>query len=115
MHTWGQLDSQGRDICCRVGDAAEYIGSWLRKWARIDLTWKEKYGTVRIYCSFGCNYPILNKILVPIQKYLYVWRYKKAIEKWPDLYVEILAFADWNELFEGKILGYNRSDYWRKG
>lgn len=143
MHQWGDKDLQGRDICLRVGDAAEYIGSWLRTWARMNIDWKEKFGTVRAYSSFGwydlhdAIYPgymynrfgkvgrfinrftsgmfsYLNKIVIPTQKYLYVWRYKKAVEKWPDLYVEILASADWDELFEDKIPGYKNSDYWKK-
>lgn len=49
MHTWGDnVDWDG------INDAAELIGTGLRKWGRIQVTqYKEKYGTVRVYCYFG--------------------------------------------------------------
>mgnify|MGYP001588249460 CR=1 FL=1 len=49
MHLWGDetVDWGGIDA------AARFIGEGLRFW-RIDVRqWKEKYGTVRVYCSFG--------------------------------------------------------------
>ncbi len=106
--------------------------------------YKEKFGTVRVYCSFGWYgiYPIwrpshhwypnwwpmrldfwlaktrlfglLNKAVIKIQMKAYVWRYKKAVEKWPHLYNEIVSMADYGELFEGKIPGYKHSNYWKK-
>jgi len=37
-----------------VDAAAEYIGLNLRKWGRVDVRqYKEKFGTVRVYCSLG--------------------------------------------------------------
>lgn len=50
MHNWGDEFLYFEE----VGEAAEYIGRFLRKWARVSVTnTKEKYGTVRVYCSFG--------------------------------------------------------------
>lgn len=121
MHSWGDKDSQGRDICSRVDDAAEYIGEWLRKFARINvMQYKEKFGTVRVYCSFGwenlgsITHPgyyfipnsvyifnwirYFNFITILIQKSLYRYRYKKAVKKWPDLKEEILCSSDFPEL-----------------
>jgi hypothetical protein len=49
MHYWGDegVDWEGIDA------AAQYIGEGLRKW-RVDVRqWKEKYGTVRVYCGLG--------------------------------------------------------------
>lgn len=140
MHDWSDenVDWEG------INDAAAYIGHWLIHWARMPVSnYKEKFGTVRVYCHFGWHgvyaiwrphyawYPkwwpmtldfwladtwafrLLNKAVVVLQQKAYVWRYKKAVEKWPHLREEILSAADWGELFDGKIKGYKHSDYWR--
>ena len=140
MHDWSEenFDWSG------LNAAGASIGYWLRKWVRMDVRdVKEKFGTLRVYCSFGwCslysvwrpsymwspkwwpvrfdrwvsdNTPILkwiNRIVVPIQKKAYVWRYKKAVQKWPHLYEEILCCADYGDLFDGKIPGYKHSNFW---
>ena len=52
MHQWGDegVDWAGIDA------AAAYIGLGLRKWGRVSVSqFKEKYGTVRVYCSLGVN------------------------------------------------------------
>ncbi len=49
-HIWGEegVDWAGIDA------AASYIGRYLRKWGRVSVTQtKEKFGTARVYCSFG--------------------------------------------------------------
>lgn len=127
MHDWSdeKFDWQGLD------DAGDYIGEWLRRWTRLSVhDIKEKFGTLRIYCSFGFYrihdlvfpgymytrpwwpnkldnlmssivLPLLNIIAIPIQKSLYRYRYKKAVQKWPHLREEILCCADFRELLEG--------------
>lgn len=53
MHQWGNesVDWAGIDA------AAEFIGQGLRRWGRINVNqWKEKYGTVRVYCSLGVSW-----------------------------------------------------------
>jgi hypothetical protein len=139
VHSWGEekFDWVGLD------DAGQYISQWLVKWTRMPVyDVKEKFGTLRIYCSFGWEsfygiyrprhmwvpkwwpyrldlrlshyiMPLLNKIVVPLQQKAYAWRYKKAVEKWPHLREEIVSIADRGELFEGVIPGYKHSDYWR--
>ena len=50
MHSWGDenVDWAG------INYSAEYIGKNLRKWGRVNVRqYKEKYGTVRVYCSLG--------------------------------------------------------------
>ena len=50
MHTWGDegVDWQG------IGEAARYIAHFLRRWGRVGVRdYKEKWGTVRVYCSLG--------------------------------------------------------------
>jgi hypothetical protein len=88
---------------------------------------KEKYGTARVYCSFGLYnlYGILrpfhhwvgnewywkltdriyltwmNPVVVPYQQWIYRLAYKRAVEKYPHLKAEILDGADYEELLEG--------------
>lgn len=141
MHNWGDenVDWQGID------DAGAYIGYWLRRWMRMDVRQvKEKFGTVRVYCSLGWSqfysifYPgycwikpwwpskldnwlsyhtpvmsWINRIVIPVHRWAYAWRYKRAVQKWPHLYNEIVSCADWGELFDGVVPGYKHSDYWR--
>lgn len=49
-HHWGDegVDWTG------IADAADFIGHFLKKWGRVSVfQTKEKYGTARVYCSFG--------------------------------------------------------------
>ena len=140
MHSYGNWPDERFS---EVQRAAEYIGIWLRIWPLMNVRdMKEKFGTVRVYCGFGWScfhsiiwpgymwihkwwpykldlylsdyiMPVLNKLVVPIQQRAYVWRYKKAVQKWPYLYNEIVSMADHGELFNGEIPGYNHADYWR--
>ena len=140
MHDWEDenVDWGG------INDAGDYIGLWLRRWTRMNVsTIKEKFGTLRIYCSFGWDtfysiaYPgymhvkpwwpykldllvcrntpimrILSSVASVMQARAYAWRYKKAVQKWPHLYKEIVCGADWGELFEGTVPGYKHSNFW---
>lgn len=138
MHSWGDegVDWDG------ISDASLFIGLWLRRWMRMRVCdMKEKFGTVRVYCSFGWDsfyelfypgycwvkpwwpykidlyvsayvMPLLNKLVLPIHKWAYAYRYKKAVQKWPHLYDEIVTGADWGEFFEGVVPGYKHSNYW---
>lgn len=49
MHFWGDKDVDWKGI----DNAAEYIHSYCRRWARMGGQSKEKYGTVRFYTHFG--------------------------------------------------------------
>ena len=128
MHCWGDenVDWNGID------DAADYIGMGLRKWGRVDVTqFKEKYGTVRVYCYLGITmfhqliwpgycfnqYPFkwmwlldckffrvwkyINYLIIPFHRYIYRKYYANAIKKWPHLREEILCCADYDELLKG--------------
>jgi len=111
--------------------AARFIGLRLRKWGRIHVSqYKEKYGTVRVYCYLGWysfhgithpghayrRYPkwlwlvalktgslvrMWNWLVVPYQEWLYRRIYEQAVKRWPHLRREILADADWYELLKG--------------
>lgn len=138
MHSWGDegVDWDG------LNEAPYFIGGWLRRWTRMHVSdMKEKFGTVRVYCSFGWDsfygifypgycwvkpwwpwkfdlwiskytMPVLNRVFVPVQMWAYKRRYKKAVQKWPHLYAEIVTGADYGELFEGVVPGYKHSNYW---
>lgn len=50
MHDWSdkEIDWKG------ISDAASFMADYLTKWGRVPVRdHKEKYGTVRLYCSFG--------------------------------------------------------------
>lgn len=50
MHHWGDegVDWDG------INNAAAYIGENLIRWGRVGIMqYKEKFGTVRVYCQFG--------------------------------------------------------------
>lgn len=140
MHDWGEEDFDWKGL----NDAGEYISGWLVRWMRQPIfQTKEKFGTLRIYCSFGWSsfysiwrprhcwiakwwpykfdlwisnfiMPTLNKVVVPAQQKAYAWRYKKAVQKWPHLYAEIVSCADAGELFEGVVPGYKHSNFWKE-
>jgi len=115
----------------QVADAAEFIGIKLKRARMHVTQTKEKFGQVRVYVMFGymsfhelvypgylwnkfprwllwLDYrllgPLLNQlscIIVPMQKRVYRQAYKKALEKFPHLRVEILGGADWPEYLRG--------------
>jgi hypothetical protein len=111
---------------------ANEIGEPLRKWYRIHISQcKEKFGTVRVYCSFGwyllhdviypghhfnrfppwlqaVDYRLLgpivhqlSRITMPIQIAAYRRAYKLAVKKYPHYRTAILAHADWPEYLKG--------------
>lgn len=124
MHFWGD----GFKYFSEVGQAADFIGQYCRKWGRINVTQtKEKYGTARVYCSFGLyqfhsithpgyiysQYPkwiwkldclFFSKLLKPLQflitRYqilVYKKAYELAFKKWPLIKEEIIQGADYPE------------------
>lgn len=131
MHSWGEADKQGRDICARVDEAAYYIDRFISKWGRITVAQsKEKFGTVRVYLYWGwssihaivfprqmwihkwwpsrldfaiCKFlmPVLLRVTEPYRKWIYRLGYKRAINLWPDLKEEILCCSDYPEFLEG--------------
>jgi len=49
MHYWGD----GFPYFADVGEAAEYLGDFCKRWARFRGQTKEKYGTARFYATMG--------------------------------------------------------------
>jgi hypothetical protein len=118
------------EIAC--DNAAYFIHQYLVRYGRISVTQsKEKYGTVRVYCTLGywgfhglfnpghiyVRWPkwlygldlkygrpimqVLNKLIVPYHKFIYCRAYKKAVEKYPAIRERILRTADYPDLLEG--------------
>lgn len=98
MHSWGDkgVDWKG------INQAAEYIGVNLARWGFVRVVqYKEKFGTVRVYCYLGrCN-RYLDYLLIPYQEWLYRKLYKDMVKKFPHLREEILCMADFPELLMG--------------
>ena len=133
MHTYGRWDD---DLFNQVNDAAYEIGTFCAKWGRINVRQtKEKFGTVRVYCSLGvdCFYgllfprhcwvkpwwpyrldlnisrwmmPPINRLVFPWQKLIYRLAYKRALRKYPHLRDEIMCCADFYDLLYG-VDGYH--------
>ena len=111
---------------------AREIGTTLRDKYRVDVSqFKEKYGTVRVYCTFGwwnlhsLIYPgyhfnkfprwlqrldnlllgaivhQLGRFFIPLQKRAYRRQYAVAIVKYPHHRTAILDGADWPEYLKG--------------
>lgn len=121
MHQWGDKDVDWKGI----NDAAYYIAKNLKLFGISVNDFKEKYGTVRVYCTLGYSclalyvpykirkklpmfvWSLLNKNILPssilywFQSKIYRFFYKKAIQKWPHLRQEILYGADYDELLVG--------------
>lgn len=124
MHSWGDEDFH---YWKEIEEAAEYIAKFCTTWGRIHVRdFKEKWGTVRVYCSFGWyevaeifapgvnwygKWPwytkwlwriyvprCINNLVVPYQEWIYRKAYAQAIKKWPMIKDEILCAADWFEL-----------------
>lgn len=127
MHDWSDssVDWKGID------DAARWIATQLVRYGRVNVRdYKEKWGTVRVYLSFGwhqfhsithprhcysrypkwlwhldCKYGnlILRPISQPVLRYQ-TWLYRKvyqlAVKKWPHLEKEITRAADYRELLD---------------
>jgi len=118
------------EVTC--GTAAHFIHEYLVRYGRISVRQsKEKFGTVRVYCSLGyrgffgllnpghvyVHWPkwlygldlkygrrvmqFLNKLIVPYHKFIYRRAYKKAVEKYPAIRENILCTADYPYLLEG--------------
>lgn len=128
MHTYGNWSDKYFE---QVDDAAEMIGAFISRWGRMGvMQTKEKFGTVRVYCHFGIDcihsifwprhcwihkwwpysfdlsisswlMPLVNKIMVPYQEWIYRLAYKRAVKKYPHLTNEILVMADYGKLLDG--------------
>jgi hypothetical protein len=79
MHSWGDenVDWNG------INYSARYIGENLKKWGRVSvLQYKEKFGTVRVYCSLGWR----NLLNITHPGYIHYRPYPKWLMTF-DIYV----------------------------
>ena len=89
MHSWGD----GFQYFSEVGQAADEIGNFCRRWGRINVTTtKEKWGTARVYCGFSFS---LLTLLKP--GYVYYPQY------WPKWLVHVDIF--WVQGRTGRAFG----------
>ena len=79
VHYWGEenFDWPG------ISDAGEFIGEGLKKWGRVNVhQYKEKFGGVRVYCTFGLQ--SLEQLIRP------GWCYAR----WP-VWLRVLTELGW--------------------
>lgn len=68
MHSWGDVGVDWSGI----NDAAWYIAKNLRRYGRIGVRdWKEKFGTVRVYCSIG--FDCFHSLVWPGHVWIHKW------------------------------------------
>lgn len=60
MHSWGDKDFDWKAL----DDAGRDLEKFCRRYGRLGLHVKEKYGTLRAYTHF-CSYPILHSLVYP--------------------------------------------------
>lgn len=117
-------------------EAELYITSFCRKYARLGGQSKEKFGQLRFYAKFGLSlhslfYPgyhynqfpkwlwtldiyvltptlqfIFGKVFHKWQSYIYGLAYRRAIQKWPHIWDEIVAAADYPEYIKCENVQY---------
>jgi hypothetical protein len=118
LRKWMRMDV--RDVKEKFGTVRIYCGfgwSGLYSIYRPGYCWYPNWWPIKVDNWLAYHTPIfkwINRIVVPIQQKAYTWRYKKAVQKWPHLYNEIVMCADHGELFEGTVPGYVHSNYWTK-
>lgn len=90
MHSW--YDDNDPVDWDGINDAVPYIGEWLSKYARIRVRdYKEKYGTVRVYCSFG--FDCFHAIIWPRHCWIHkLWPYK--LDLWLSYHTPILKWIN---------------------
>lgn len=108
MHMWDDESFDWESLY----QAEEYINRQCRRWARLGLHTKEKFGTLRVSttCAFWGQWPIHN--LVKPGHVSYRW------PKWVMLYVEkplrkmfeLLYITRIVNFYQVKVLGY----FWRR-
>lgn len=79
-HEWGSdFDFKALD------EAAHYIQNKSRKWARVGIWTKEKYGTLRVSttCAFAMEYDFLYSLIYPGHVYIRWPKWVRCYIDWP--------------------------------
>jgi len=127
MHRWGEdADWEG------INNAAEFIGEGLLRWRVNVRQYKEKFGTVRVYCTLGIQWwpqltnpgyyhnpwpkwtwrfqdrprwllRLVNAMIRPVHSLLYTYYYTQAVKRWPHLRQEIVSCADYEYLIRALL------------
>ncbi len=76
--------------------AAAYIGQGLRKWGRVSVSqYKEKWGTVRVYCSLGMSYEVLHNIFYPGYAYYQFPRWLILVDHFLSFKLRVGVLLNW--------------------
>lgn len=80
-HEWGDTDFDWKALV----DASEYISNNVRKWGRVGIWTKEKYGTLRVSttCAYFREYDFIHHFFYPgYCRYMFPKWFRKYID-WP--------------------------------
>lgn len=85
-HFWGDKDFDWEGL----NKAGAELDRFCRRWGRIGLHWKEKYGCLRAYtnCAFVSEYNFLHSLVYPGHAYL-----RSKIISWLDQTLAIKGLA----------------------
>lgn len=80
-HEWGDTDFDWKAL----DDAANYISTRCRRWARMGIWTKEKYGTLRVSttCAYFTEYDFIHHIFYPGHAYYRLPKWFRVYIDWP--------------------------------
>lgn len=80
-HIWGDEDLDW----AALDEACHYVWKQCRRWARMGVWTKEKYGTMRVSltCAYFTEYDFLHHIFWPGHAYIHWPRWFRAYVDWP--------------------------------
>lgn len=80
-HSWGDADFDWKAL----DEASHYLEDKCRKWGRVGIWTKEKYGTLRVSttCAFALEYDFLHSIVYPGHGYICWPKWFRCYIDWP--------------------------------
>ncbi len=80
-HEWGDTDFDWKAL----DDAANYLSINVRKWARLGIWTKEKYGTLRVSttCAYFMEYDFIHHIFYPGHAWYRLPKWFRTYIDWP--------------------------------
>ncbi len=80
-HIWGDEDFDWKAL----DEAAEYLSTNCRRWARMGIWTKEKFGTLRVSttCAYFMEYDFIHHIFYPGYAYYRLPKWFRVYVDWP--------------------------------
>lgn len=108
-HEWGDTDFDWKAL----DDASYYIQDNCRRWARLGLWTKEKYGTLRVSttCAYFMEYDFIHHIFYPGHAYYRLPRWFRTYIDWPfGKAMRIIGVVRLLQMYQHAVLKY----FWKR-